>query len=185
MVYILLGNGFEEAEALVTADVLRRAGLEVSLTGIGGREIAGAHGITVVADTQVEQVIPTAGDMILLPGGMGGVDSIEGSAAAMALARQAAEDDALWLAAICAAPAMLSRRGIIGQGRRAVCYPGLEEQLLHAGVIPCMDVPAVWDGRLITGKGPGTAYEFALLIVRALVGADAAVRLRAELRCDG
>ena len=90
MVYILLGAGFEEAEALVTADVLRRGNLPVSLVGIGGRTVTGAHGMSVIADNLVEDISLTAGDMVLLPGGMGGVDSIEHSAHAMALARQAA-----------------------------------------------------------------------------------------------
>lgn len=91
MVYILLGNGFEEAEALVAADVLRRAELPVCLTGIGGGMVTGAHGIAVKTDKAVEAVTLSAGDMVVLPGGMGGVASIEGSEPAMALVRQAAE----------------------------------------------------------------------------------------------
>ena len=76
MVYILLGEGFEEAEALVTADVLRRANLPVSLTGIGGEYVAGSHNITVRADIAVEDVALSEGDTVVLPGGMGGVASI-------------------------------------------------------------------------------------------------------------
>ena len=93
MVYILLGAGFEEAEALVTADVLRRANIPVALAGIGGDAVTGSHGITVQADVGVEGVSLAAGDMVVLPGGMGGVASIEGSEAAMALIRQAAADE--------------------------------------------------------------------------------------------
>ena len=90
MVYILLGAGFEEAEALVCADLLRRADLPVTLAGIGGRTITGSHDITVQADLPVEAVALSEGDMVVLPGGMGGVSAMETSPAAMALIRQAA-----------------------------------------------------------------------------------------------
>ena len=109
MVYILLGAGFEEAEALVTADVLRRANLPVTLAGIGGEYVTGSHDITVKAGLPVEKVSLEKGDMVVLPGGMGGVASMEGSGAAMALIRRAMEDPELWLAAICAAPTLLAR----------------------------------------------------------------------------
>lgn len=181
MVYILLGTGFEEAEALVTADVLRRGNLPVSLVGIGGMSITGAHAITVSADVAVEDVALSAGDMLVLPGGMGGVYSMESSEAAMALARHAAEDESLWLAAICAAPTLLARHNIIGNGQHAVCYPGMEDLMVPAGVIPCMDVPAVRDGMLITGKGPGTVYDFALALLEALTDAPTAAQVRADL----
>jgi 4-methyl-5(b-hydroxyethyl)-thiazole monophosphate biosynthesis len=181
MVYILLGAGFEEAEALVTADVLRRGNLPVSLVGIGSSTVTGAHGISVVADAPVENITLAADDMVLLPGGMGGVESIEGSSHAMALAVQAAQSEELWLAAICAAPTLLARHNIIGNGQKAVCYPGMEDLMIPAGVVPCMDVPAVRDGRLITGKGPGTVYDFALLILETLTDAQTAGQIRAGL----
>lgn len=181
MVYILLGAGFEEAEALVTADVLRRGSLPVTLTGIGGEYVTGSHSITVRADRPVEEVVLKAGDMVVLPGGMGGVDSMERSAAAMALVRQAAQDPELWLAAICAAPTLLARAGVLPKGARCVCYPGLEGELSAAGAEPAMDCPTVTQGRLITGKGPGAAFDFGLALVEALAGPDAAAQVRAGL----
>ena len=181
MVYILLGAGFEEAEALVTADVLRRADIPVALTGIGGELIAGSHGIAVRADRPVEEVVLEQGDMVVLPGGMGGVASIEASAAAMALVRRAAEDPGIWLAAICAAPALLARAGLLPAGAPCVCYPGMEGELSAAGAVPAMDRPAVACGRLITGKGPGTAFDFGLALVEALAGAETAAQVRAAL----
>ena len=110
MVNILLAPGFEEAEALVPADPLRRAGVPVSLAGVGGGTITGAHGIPVTADTAVEQVILHSGDMLVLPGGPG-VAALEGSDTVLSLIRQAAQEEALWLAAICAAPTLLARMG--------------------------------------------------------------------------
>ena len=184
MIYILLGTGFEEAEALVTADVLRRANLPVSLAGIGGEYVAGSHNITVRADVKVEDVALSDGDTVVLPGGMGGVASIEGSEAAMALIRQAArEDGCLWLAAICAAPTLLARAGLLEQGVKCVCYPGMEGELSAAGAVPQPDRSTVVDGNLITGRGPGAAFDFGLTLVEALAGADAARAVAAGLVC--
>ena len=181
MVYILLGTGFEEAEALVTADVLRRADIPVALAGIDGDTVTGSHNITVQADVLVDKVTLSDGDMVVLPGGMGGVASMEGSAAAMALIRRAAEDPGIWLAAICAAPTLLARAGLLPHGARCVCYPGMEGELSQAGAAPVMDRPVAADGRLITGKGPGTAFDFGLALAEALAGAEAAAQVRAGL----
>ena len=182
MVYILLGAGFEEAEALVTADVLRRAELPVSLAGIGGPAVTGSHDITVQADLPVEAVALKEGDMVVLPGGMGGVASIEHSREAMALVRQAAEGPELWLAAICAAPTLLARAGVLPKGAPCVCYPGLEGELSQAGAVPRMDQSTVAEGRLITGRGPGSAFDFGLALAEALAGPDAAAQVRAGLQ---
>ena len=181
MVYILLGAGFEEAEALVTADVLRRADLPVSLAGIGGEYVAGSHGITVRADAAVEDVVLSDGDTVVLPGGMGGVASMEGSGAAMALIREAAHGDSLRLAAICAAPTLLARAGLLERGARCVCYPGMEGELSAAGAVPQMDRSTVVDGNLITGRGPGAAFDFGLKLVEVLAGADTARAVAAGL----
>ena len=179
MIYILLGTGFEEAEALVTADVLRRAELPVSLVGIGGDHVAGSHGITVRADVKAEDVALSDGDMVVLPGGMGGVTSMEGSEAAMALIREAAEK--YRVAAICAAPTLLARAGLLEQGVKCVCYPGMEGELSAAGAVPRMDRPAVADGNLITGRAAGAAFDFGLKLVEVLAGADAARAVAAGL----
>lgn len=185
MVYILLGPGFEEAEALVTADVLRRGGVSVALTGIGSLTVTGAHGITVTADMAVENAALSAGDTVVLPGGLGGVASIEGNAAAMALIREAAGRDDLWLAAICAAPTLLARAGLLKAGVQVVCYPGMEGELTAAGAAPPMDQPAVVCGRLVTSQAPGTAYDFALTLLAALAGQDTAHRIRDDLHYKG
>lgn len=181
MVYILLGEGFEEAEALVTADVLRRAGAAVALTGIGGDFVTGSHGITVKADLPVESVTLKGGDMVVLPGGMGGVASIESCAGAMALIRQAADDPEIWLAAICAAPTLLARAGLLPPGTPCVCYPGMEGELAQAGAVPRMDEAVVVQGKLITSQAPGTAFDFALALAEQLAGFPTACRLHTDL----
>lgn len=175
MVYILLGSGFEEAEALVTADVLRRADVPVTLAGIGGELITGAHGIAVRADAPVESVKLKEDDMVVLPGGMGGVASIEGSGPAMALIRQAGTDVRLRLAAICAAPTLLGKWGLL-EGKQAVCYPGMESGL--TGAQARMDQGVVVDGRIITGRAAGSAIDFGLALAEALKGPDEAGKVR-------
>lgn len=174
MVYILLGAGFEEAEALVPADLLRRGNVPVCLVGIGSMAVSGGHGITVQADAAVEDISLASGDMVVLPGGMGGVASIENSASAMALAKQAMERSDLWLAAICAAPTLLARAGIIGEGNHAVCYPDMVDLLVAANVTPHTEYSVVTDGKLITSKGAGTAFDFGLALLEVLTSTETA-----------
>ena len=181
MVYILLGSGFEETEALAPVDVLRRANLPVSLAGIGGDTVTSSHNVTVRADLPVEQVTLEEGDMVVLPGGLGGVSAIEGSEAAMALIRQALADDKLWLAAICAAPTLLARVGLLPAGASCVCYPGMEGALSDAGAVPMMDHPVVVEGKLITGRAAGSSFDFGLTLVEVLAGAAAAEQVRAAI----
>ena len=105
---VILGTGFEEIEALAVVDILRRAGMTVQTAGIGGTMVTGSHGIAVRADLPIEAV--AAPELLVLPGGLGGVQAMEGSAAAMALIeRQMASDRPL--GAICAAPSILGKRG--------------------------------------------------------------------------
>jgi len=166
MVYIILGKGFEETEAVAPGDVLRRAQIPMQYAGIGGRLVEGAHGITVQADITVEEMDLQNMDMIVLPGGMGGVESIEASPAAMAAVEYALKHDR-YVAAICAAPTILGKRGWI-DGRHAVCYPGMEGQMGKAIVHP--EKEAVVDGKLITGRAPGAAIEFGLTLAGVLPG---------------
>lgn len=172
MVYILLADGFEEAEALVPADLLRRAGETVFLTAAcpGQALVTGGHGITVSVDCDADTVQLSPGDLVMLPGGMGGVNGLGQSEAAVSLIRRA-NNDAFWLAAICAAPTLLGKLDLL-QGRKAVCYPGMESGL--TGGVPCPGEQTVRDGRLITGEGPGAAFPFGLALVEALCGKETA-----------
>lgn len=168
MIYLLLGEGFEEVEAVAACDVLRRARLQVELVGIGGTLISGAHGISVAADLPVEEMKLEEMDMIVLPGGLGGVESIEKSDAAMAAVEFALKNDR-YVAAICAAPTILGKRGWL-DGRNAVCYPGCESAMGKAVVHP--DKEAVVDGKIITGRAPGAAIEFGLTLTGLLPGGE-------------
>ena len=176
MVYILLGTGFEEIEALAPCDILRRGGVQVALVGVNGPEITGGHGITVRADLTVEQLDRTQLEMIVLPGGLGGVQAMGESPAAMEAVSWAYEHDK-WVAAICAAPTLLPRLGI-SQGKRCVCYPGMEDQVEGAEMVKAN---AVRDGRLLTGRGPGAALDFGFMLLEALRGSDVAAQVRAGM----
>lgn len=174
MVYLLLADGFEEAEALVTADLLRRAGIPVALTSLEGKEVKGSHGITVLADDTVENVDLDGMEMLVLPGGMGGVENIQMNLFALGLIQRAAQKGA-YVAAICAAPTILAHQALLDR-RRAVCYPGMEDQMLSAVV--CKGEAVVTDGRFITGEAAGSVFEFALRLVQALRGREAAEKVK-------
>ena len=181
MVAILLGKGFEEAEAIVPADLLRRAGVEVALVGVGGKQIPGAHGITVTADLTLKELDPERVELLMLPGGMGGVEVLSGDVRAQALI-QHCYDEGRWLAAICAAPTILANLGMLDR-RRAVCYPGLEDLMGSAVVQKGCQV--VVDGHIVTGEGPGSAFPFGLKLVEILRGAQSARQVAGELHYHG
>ena len=170
MVYMLLGTGFEETEAIAPLDLMRRAGIQVMTVGVNGKTVYGGHGIGIEADILLGEMDLTQMDMIVLPGGLGGVASVRASAAAMDALRFAWENDK-FVAAICAGPTVLADLGIT-DGKNATCYPGCEDGMGSANMIP--DAPCVRDGKLITGASAGCAIAFGLALVAALKGQDAA-----------
>lgn len=172
MVYIILGSGFEEAEAIIPCDLLRRAGAEVKFAGIGSCMITGGHGITVQADCIVEETDLTDADMIVLPGGLGGVASILGSEAVLS-AVTTLYNKGKYIAAICAAPTIFAKLGLLS-GREATCYPGMDSEMADA--VMC-DEDTVQDGNIITGRAAGTAFAFGLKLVEALCSAQSAQKI--------
>lgn len=178
MVAILLANGFEEMEALCPCDCLRRAGLEVRLVSVdGSKMIMGAHGIDVVADCTIDEMCEEEIELLLLPGGMGGVQEISASSAALELIRQVYAADR-YVAAICAAPTILAALHIT-DGKQATCFPGMEKEMGTAQMRT--DAPVVQDGKVITSTAAGTAMDLALYLVQVLKGADAAAQLKESL----
>lgn len=169
MVAIILGTGFEPMEAIAPCDLLRRGGVQVQLAGIGARDITGGHGIRVHTDCLLSELDAANLDMVILPGGLGGVESILACPAALELVQQVYAAGG-YVAAICAAPTILARLHLT-DGRRVTCYPGMEEQM---GSAVMANVGAVQDGRILTGRAAGSADEFGLLCLRALKGAAAA-----------
>lgn len=176
MVYMLLGTGFEETEAIAPLDLLRRAGVEVKTVGLNGKVIYGSHGIGVEADMEISQIDLKDLEMIILPGGLGGVASIRGCQAAMDAVRYAYENGK-YTAAICAGPTVLADLGIV-DGKNATCYPGCEGQMGAANMV---EAAAVTDGKLITGTSAGCAVPFGLALITALKGQEEADRIAQQI----
>ena len=177
MVYLLLGTGFEETEAVAPLDLLRRAGVEVLTVGVTGKTVYGSHKIGIEADITIDEMDLTNLEMIILPGGLGGVATARASRKALDALRFAWENDK-YVAAICAGPTVLADLGIT-DGKKATCYPGCEEKMGCANMLP--DRAAVRDGKLITGTSAGCAIAFGLELVAALKGQDTADTIRQQI----
>ena len=166
-VTIVLANGFEETEALVPADVMRRAGLEVTLLSINAeRNVTSAHNITVVADRTLADGFPEY-DLIILPGGMPGTKNLF-ECAQLTEELKKAYSKGKKLSAICAAPMILGQLGML-MGRRATAFPGFEQYLDGATQIGGR---VVTDGPITTGISAGAAFEFGLELISVLEGTE-------------
>jgi len=173
MIYLFLAEGFEEIEALTPVDILRRAGKEILTVGIGGKSIKGAHGIEVLADLDECALLDENPEMIILPGGMPGTLHLEASATVQSAIDRATTSGA-FIAAICAAPTILGKRGLL-EGKQATCYPSMEADLKGAML---SDKAVVRDGNIITAAGMGVALPFALTLVEVLCGEQTAQNLK-------
>lgn len=169
---VLIADGCEEVEALTQVDFLRRAGIEVVAAGVGARDIVGGHDIRINTDMTVDDLVGDF-DAVVVPGGDAGAHNIAGNELAMNLITKQFAAGKL-LAAICASPGVVLGRTDILAGRRFTCYPGYESRVSSATFV---EDRVVEDGNVITSRGPGTAAEFAIAIVRRLVGDDAADKL--------
>ena len=178
MVYLFLADGFEEIEALIPLDLLRRADIPVRTVGIGTEYPCGAHGISVIADLVDEQVNFSDMTALILPGGMPGTLNLEKSAVVQTALKQATRD-CLPIAAICAAPSILGHAGYLS-GRKATCYPGFQDALFDATYI---DQSVVTDGNIITAKGAGVALEFSLELIKRLSSQDRVNEIRSAIQC--
>ncbi len=168
--FIFLATGFEETEAIVTIDILRRAELEVEIVSVTSqKEVTGAHGITVVADSSFEDVDFSTGKMLILPGGMPGTRNLSEHAGLKKLITSY-HTAKKYLAAICAAPMILGEMKLL-KDEKAISYPGFEQHLLGAQLA---EESVAASGKFITAKGPGVAAQFALEIVKTLKGQETA-----------
>ena len=170
MIYVFLAEGFEEVEAITPIDLLRRAGFKVITVGVTGKVVTGARGIPVTADITAENLSTDGLEMIVLPGGMPGTKNLAASPEVNSMIDYCVKND-IYTAAICAAPTILGNLGLL-KGRRATCYPGMEEQLIGAEKVT--DRVAV-DGKFITSRGAGTAVDFSYALIDALGGNSSAI----------
>ena len=167
MVYALVATGFEESELIVPVDLLIRGGADVKLVGVSGETVCGAHGISIETDCTIDEVSLEDMSLLFLPGGQPGVDNLWAEQEVRNLVLAAAERT-IPVAAICAAPMILGRLGLL-KGKKAICYPGCEADLLGANLV--RDSVAV-DGTIVTGKAAGAAFDFAGALLQVL-GLDA------------
>ena len=178
MVAVFLADGFEEVEAVAPIDILRRAGVEVQTVGVTGKTVCGAHGMVLAADMLPEELDENEVQGVILPGGMPGTTHLDESAQVHRWIDFAAQNGLL-LGAICAAPSVLGKKGLLA-GKRATCFPGFEKYLTGATLV---DAPAVIDGKTVTGWGAGGALAFGLALVTVLKGERAARELGQKMRC--
>lgn len=170
---IFLANGFEEIEALTVADLLRRVKIECDIVSSEEEiEVMGSHGICVKADRMISQMDFSEYECMVLPGGMPGTKGLESNQYLMSRLDEYIKADKL-VCAICAAPTILGHKGYLN-GKKAVCYPGLEGELAGAETPEC---EVVRDGNIITSRGLGTAIEFAAEIVKAATDESTAENL--------
>lgn len=179
MFYMFLADGFEEVEAIATLDVIRRAGIEIETVGIGSLTQKGSHGISVVCDKTHDSAVFDGLDGIILPGGMPGTTNLMNDAVVNEFIDYCAANNLL-ICAICAAPMILGRKGLL-KGRSAVCFPGFENELAGAKI---SDTFICRDGNIITAKGMGSAINFGLEIVTAVKNEKAAAELKETLQCS-
>ena len=170
---IIVNNGLEECEALVTYDLLYRAGIETDLVGFTD-EIVSSHNVTFRSHKLLNEINPDDYDCLVLPGGMPGTTNLENDKRVQNIIDDFVNKDK-YIAAICAAPSILIHKGLL-KNSRFICYPGFE-----SGLIPA-DGKAVQDGKFITGKGLGAAFEFSYLIIKNLISEDKAKEIIAKIQ---
>lgn len=168
-VLVPLAQGCEELESVTIIDLLRRAGIEVTTASLDERPVVASRGVTLLADTQLDQVMDDDFDMIVLPGGLPGADHLNNDTRIQSLIRKLA-DNGRYTAAICAAPKVLATAGLL-ENRQVTAYPGVLDGATIAGMQYTGDA-VVTDERVITSRGPGTAMDFALTLIETLAGKD-------------
>lgn len=172
-VSVYFAEGFEEIEALTVVDILRRAGVKTDMVSVtGSLEVTGAHGIKIATDRLFDENVEDE-DCIVLPGGMPGTNNLKAHAGLVDKIIKFNEKGK-YIAAICAAPTVFGGLGLL-KGKEATCYPGMEDGLLEAKVRT--DSSVVCDGNIITSRGMGTAIDFSLFIVSALIDEETSGKL--------
>ena len=176
-IYLFLADGFETVEALAPVDVIRRAGLDlITVSIMGRREVLSAQGVPVLADALLEESSLSDADALILPGGGGGTENLSAcEPLRQEIAR--ADSEGKLIAAICAAPMVFGRMGIL-EGRKATCYPGCEADLGKSYTAAAIEK----DGNMITACGPGVSFDFGFAIVEYFCGAELVATLRSQMQ---
>lgn len=180
MLYMFFAEGFEEVEAIATLDVLRRAGIETVSVGVGSKTITGSHNIPVICDTTADNIeFNSYVEGIILPGGMPGTTNLMNDSVVDKFIDLCYENKKL-ICAICAAPMILGRKGLL-ENREAVCFPGFEEELKNAVL---SDRFVCNSNGIITAKGMGSAINFGLEIISEIKSKDFSDKIKSTLQCS-
>ena len=170
---IIINNGLEECEALVTYDLLFRAGIEVELVGFTS-EVLSSHNVCFKAHKLLDEINPNDYDCLILPGGMPGTKNLENDSRVQEMIELFVKQDK-YIAAICAAPSILIHKGLL-KNNKFICYPGFESGLLPA------NEKAIQDNKFITAKGLGAVFEFSYLIIKNLINEDKAKQILKQIQ---
>ncbi len=173
---VLFAEGSEELEAITIVNILRRGGVHTTLAGLTDGALRGSRGIVIVPDTTLDAVFNQDFDLVVLPGGQPGTRNLKADARVLQLLQRFAAQGK-FVAAICAAPSVLAEAGLLN-GKQATCYPCCLEDYPQVQV---QTSALVEDGKLITSRGPGTAMDFALLLVERLTNASTRQTVAAAL----
>lgn len=166
-VLVPLAHGCEELEAVTIIDLLVRAGIEVVSAGLESGPVNASRGVVLLPATTLDAVLEQSFDMVVLPGGGPGAERLDQDPRIHTLIKRMAADGH-YTAAICAAPKVLARAGLL-KGKRATSYPGFIDKM-NLPETQCVADAVVQDGKVITSRGPGTAMDFALHLIEVLVG---------------
>lgn len=171
-----IADGTEEAEAITTADLLRRASCVVCLASVDGETIVASRGSRIRADTQWDALRPAEYDAIVVPGGARGVERLSSHVGVLDALRVAA-NSGRWIGAICAGPLVLQAAGVL-RGRMVTCHPAVASRIEMA---TRRSDPVVVDGHIITSQGVGTTVAFALTLIQSLRGSETAQQVASEI----
>lgn len=177
-VLIPLAEGFEELEAVSIIDILRRAEIDVVVAGLAPGPIAGSRGVRITPDAGLDAALHDEYDMIAMPGGLPGATNLEADERVVECVRAMAAAGK-WTCAVCAGPIVLRKAGVLA-GKTVTSYPGFLDRAENPD-FTYTGAAVETDGRVITSRGPGTAMDFALELVRALLGKDARGRVEQGL----
>ena len=171
-VAVMIAPGCEEGEALTIVDIMRRAEIECDMVSLEGKEVTGAHDITMMCDVSMKESDMNY-DMVVLPGGYGGASAMKDNDDFQKTLKDM-NKESKWIAAICAAPIALDRAGVL-DGKTFTCYPTTAEKISSGTFV---DEKVVVDGNLVTSQGPATAWAFAYKCVDVLGGDSLTVKKR-------
>ncbi len=175
-ILVALAEGFEEIEAITTIDILRRAGQEVVVAGLVDGPVLGSHQVRVLPDTSLAKIDYRDLDALVLPGGAPGFVNLGNDQRVLKMVREM-DRAGKYVAAICAAPSVLIKAGVL-QGRRATVHPSGEDEVASCAQLSLDRV--VVDRNIITSRTPGTAMEFALKLVEVLAGKEKMQAIKAQ-----